>query len=169
MPIPERIHPNDLADYLEIMTKAVFQAGVSWALIDNKWNAFKEDFFNFDPVKVGAFTDKDVQRLMSDERLLRSKKKIYGTVQNARTLLHLDKEYNGFKNYLRSKDSYEQLSADMRKRFKFVGELSVYYFLFRVGEDVPPFESWLNTIEGDHPRMREMIERARESDPTAAR
>jgi hypothetical protein len=36
--------------------------------------------------------------------------------------------------------------------------MSVYYFLFRVGEPVPEFEDWIKTIEGDHPRMREMVE-----------
>jgi hypothetical protein len=42
-----------------------------------------------------------------------------------------------------------------------VGELSAYYFLFRVGERVPPFEEWEQTVPGDHPRMREMIALAR--------
>jgi hypothetical protein len=37
----------------------------------------------------------------------------------------------------------------------------VWYFLFRVGEPVPRFETWVQTIPGDHPRMREMVERAR--------
>lgn len=36
MAIPEKIKPTNLNDYLEIITKAVFQAGVSWAQIDNK-------------------------------------------------------------------------------------------------------------------------------------
>ena len=36
--------------------------------------------------------------------------------------------------------------------------MNVYYFLFRVGEPVPPFKSWIKTIKGDHPRMKEMIE-----------
>lgn len=169
MAIPERIHPTRLADYLEIISKAMLQAGVSWKLIESKWPAFKEVFEDFDPALVSKFSAKDIDRLMEDARILRSRKKLEATVKNAQTILDLDKEHNGFANYLRSKSSYEELSADMRKRFKFVGELSVYYFLFRIHEPVPPFESWLETIEGDHPRMKEMVELARQTDPSAGR
>jgi hypothetical protein len=42
-----------------------------------------------------------------------------------------------------------------------MGDMNVWYFLFRTGERVPAFESWVQTIRGDHPRMREMVERAR--------
>jgi 3-methyladenine DNA glycosylase Tag len=169
MAIPERIEPKSLSDYLSVLSKAVFQAGVSWKLIDSKWPAFCEDFEGFDPERVAAFAQSDVDRLMQDERLLRSRKKIEGTIYNAKLILDLDREHKGFRNYLRSKSSYQELSADIRKRFKFVGELSAYYFLFRVNEKVPPFEEWIVNIPGDHPRMKEMIELARKTDPTAAR
>ena len=33
---PERIQPNSLGDYLEIMTKAVFQNGISWRVVESK-------------------------------------------------------------------------------------------------------------------------------------
>lgn len=161
MSIPEQIDASRLADYLEIMTIALFQAGVSWSLIENKWDAFREAFHDFDPQKVAKLSKSDIDKLMSDTRIVRSRKKIEATVQNARTMLELDKEHKGFRNYLHSKKNYDELSADIRKRFKFIGELSVYYFLFRVKEPVPPFEQWSKTIEGDHPRMREMVDLAR--------
>jgi hypothetical protein len=39
--------------------------------------------------------------------------------------------------------------------------MNVWYVLFRCGEPVPRFEPWVKTIKGEHPRMREMVERAR--------
>jgi 3-methyladenine DNA glycosylase Tag len=155
--IPRQIENAQLSDFLEVMTKAVFQAGMRWALIDSKWENFREAFANFDVAKVASFTEADIDRLSEDPGIIRSRKKIEGTVKNAQTILALDKDYRGFRNYLHSKKSYEELSADMKKRFKFFGELNVYYFLFRVQEPVPPFEEWVQTIEGDHPRMREMV------------
>jgi 3-methyladenine DNA glycosylase Tag len=92
---------------------------------------------------------------------MRTYKKIIATVENARTLLALDREHGAFRTYLRSFAGYPELAADLRARFRFLGELSVYYFLFRVGEPVPRFEDWETTIPGDHPRMREMIAHAR--------
>jgi 3-methyladenine DNA glycosylase Tag len=160
--IPEQIDPKGLSDYLEIMTKAVFQAGVSWALVDRKWDGFKRAFKNFDPPAIAAFNEEDIERLMSNEEILRSKNKITGTIKNAMTMLALEKEFGTFKNYLHSKNNYVDLSTDIRKRFKYVGELSVYYFLFRVKEPVPPFDDWITTIEGHHPRMKEMVDLAKE-------
>jgi 3-methyladenine DNA glycosylase Tag len=158
--IPDVIEPQKLDDYLEIMTRAVFQAGVSWALVDKKWAAFRKAFADFDVERVSRFDEDDMKRLCEDEGILRSKKKIQATVENAQIMRELDKEHGSFSAYLHSFASYEALSNDIRRRFRFVGELSVYYMLFRVGEPVPPFDAWVRTIPGDHPRMREMVEQA---------
>jgi|SRR5271165_551647 len=161
MPIPEPLEPQSLADYLAVMSRAVFQAGLSWKLIESKWDAYRRLFDDFDPVRVAAYDDTDIDRILADGGIVRTRKKIAGTVQNARTLLALEREHAGFRNYLRSFPSYAELVAELRKRFAFLGDLSAYYFLFRVGEAVPRFEEWETQIPGDHPRMREMIALAR--------
>jgi len=158
--IPARAKPRSLDDYLEVMTRAVFQAGVRWSMIAARWEDYRRAFYDFRTDRVAAFDDLDVQRALQ-EQILRSPKKVRATVANAQTLLILDKEYNGFKNYLRSFSSYDRLCADFHERFKFMGPMNVWYFLFRVGEEVPQFEQWVETIPGDHPRMREMVEKAR--------
>lgn len=166
MSIPEQITPTRLGDYLEIMSKAVFQAGLSWSQIDKHWDGFLEAFHNFDADKVAGYGEEDINRLMEHPEVVHSRKKIVATIANAKTILELDKQHGGFANYLRSKSSYEELSRDLRKKFKFLGDLSVYYFLFRVKEPVPVFEEWITTVEGHHPRMREMVEHARKKAET---
>jgi len=160
--IPERFEPSGLADYLAVMSQAIFQAGLSWALIASKWEAYLRLFEGFNPTIVAAFGEGDIERLMTDGGVVRTRKKIVATVENARTMLALERDFGSMRAYLRSFDTYESLAADLRKRFKFLGELSAYYFVFRVGERVPRFEEWEKTIPGDHPRMREMIGQARE-------
>jgi hypothetical protein len=155
--IPERIEPQKLGDYLAILTRAVFQAGLSWALIESRWDDFRRAFHDFDPQRVAALSDAEISWLAEESAIPRSRKKIAATVENAKTLLALDREYSGFANYLRSFDGYDALRADIRRRFKYVGDLSVYYFLFRVGEPVPPYVEWAKTVEGTHPRVREML------------
>jgi 3-methyladenine DNA glycosylase Tag len=162
MAIPEPIQPQRLADYLAVMSRAVLQAGLSWKMIETRWNDYLRLFEGFDPIVVAAFDSTDVERILADGGVVRTGKKIYATIENARTMLALDKEHVGFANYLRSFGSYAATAADLRKRFKFLGELSAYYLLFRVGEPVPPFEQWEQTVPGDHPRMREMIALARQ-------
>ena len=161
MAIPKQIDAEKLADYLEVMTRAVFQAGVSWAMIDNKWDGFRKAFAEFDPVKVANFTAEDIDRLCNDASIMRSKNKIIATVNNAKALVAADSEFGEFKKYLRSKKNYKELAADLKKRFKYMGDMNAYYFLFRVKEEVPDFEKWIVTIDGEHPRMREMVELAK--------
>jgi 3-methyladenine DNA glycosylase Tag len=161
MAIPERALPESLAGYLAVMSRAIFQAGLSWKLIESKWDAYLRLFDGFDPVRVAHYGDADVERIMTDGGVVRTRKKIVATIENARTMLRLDGEHAGFAKYLRSFADYDALAADLRAQFAFLGPLSVYYFTFLVGERVPRFEEWEQTVTGDHPRMREMIARAR--------
>jgi 3-methyladenine DNA glycosylase Tag len=160
--IPEVVEPAGLADYLAILSRAIFQAGLSWKLIESRWADYLRLFEGFDPVLVAAFGEADVERIMSDGGVVRTRKKIVATIENARTLLELERSPGGFRAYLGSFASYAELARDLRARFAFVGELSAYYFLFRTGRPVPRFEVWEGTVSGDHPRMREMVALARE-------
>jgi hypothetical protein len=89
------------------------------------------------------------------------RRKVAATIDNARALGAIDREHGSVATYLRSFDSYDELAADFQKRFAFMGKMNVWYFLFRVGEPVPRFEKWVETIRGDHPRMHEMVLQAR--------
>ena len=60
MQAPEQIEAASLADYLDVMTRAVFQTGLSWRVIEAKWPGFREAFFSFDPKRVAAFTQEDM-------------------------------------------------------------------------------------------------------------
>jgi 3-methyladenine DNA glycosylase Tag len=154
-----RIADPTLSDHLAVMTRAIFQAGVSWAQIDGQWDRLVEAFEGFEPRKVARFGDKDVRRIMETPGILHSERKIRATIDNAKAMLTLEREHKSLGAYLRSHTSYAVLAADLRRTFKYVGDVSAYYYLFRVGEKVPPFGRWIKTVEGDHPRIREMVSR----------
>ena len=148
MEAPTQITPTKLGDYLEVLTKAVFESGMSWAIIEHKWAGFREAFKNFDPETIASFTPDDLDRLTNDTRIVRNRKKIEATVHNARTMIDLDREYKGFKNYLHAQGGFEPLLKDMKKRFKFVGAFGAYYFLHVVGEEVPAHDEFRAKIQG---------------------
>ena len=154
----KRIARPALSDRLAVMSRAVFQAGLSWAAIDAQWDALCHAFDGFDPRKVAAYDDAAVRRIMRHPGILHSERKVRATIRNAKTLLELDREHKGFRKYLRSHGSYGALVDDLKRRFAFVGDVSAYYFLFRTAEPVPPFKRWIKTVQGDHPRVREMVE-----------
>ncbi|MFL5799401.1 MAG: DNA-3-methyladenine glycosylase I [Actinomycetota bacterium] len=143
MEAPKRIRPKGLADYLEVTTKAAFQSGISWRVIEAKWDGFREAFFGFDPERVASLEPPDVDRLAEDTRIVRNRAKIEATVHNARIMLDLDREFGGFRKYLRSFGDFHALVKDMRKRFKFLGDTGSYFMLYVVGEQVPPHEDWM--------------------------
>jgi hypothetical protein len=159
--IPGVVEPASLANYLEVMTRAVFQAGVSWKQIAGHWPAYRDAFAAFDPIQVAAYDELDIERVLATPGILRMRRKVRATIANAASLVEADRRFGGFAVYLRSFDSYAALAKDVKKRFSFMGDMNVWYFLFRLGEPVPRFETWVETIPGDHPRMREMVARAR--------
>ena len=134
---PERIEVKGLGEYLEVLTKAVFQSGMSWRVVEAKWEGFREAFAGFDPETVAGLTPEDVDRLVEDTRIIRNRRKIEATIDNALELVALDREHGGFRDYLRSHGSYEETVKDLRKHFRFVGDTGAYYFLYVVGEEVP--------------------------------
>jgi 3-methyladenine DNA glycosylase Tag len=146
-----------LSDHLAVITRAVMQAGMSWAFIDARWDSYVAAFENFDVAKVAAYGDIDVDRLMNADGIIHSKSKINGTIRNARVLLELEREYGSIRAYQTSFADYDAARKDVNKRFAFMGDLSTYYWLFRTGATVPDLEEWMKTQERDHPRMREMV------------
>ena len=139
---PEKITPESLDDYLEIMSKSVFQSGMSWKVVDSKWPGTKEAFYDFDVHKVADLIEPDIDQLVQDTRVIRNRRKLEAVVSNAQSMLRLEKEYGAFQKYLRSQDSFDDTLKQMRKDFKFMGPTGVYVFLYIVGEEVPSHEEF---------------------------
>ena len=140
---PPQITPKSLDDYLEQMTKSAFQSGISWDVIIAKWPGFQQAFKAFKIKHVANLGPDDVDELMQDTRVVRNRPKIEATIHNAQTILDLDKEYGGFRKYLRSFKDFDALVKDMRKRFKFLGDSGCYHFLYVVKEKVPDWHVWM--------------------------
>jgi 3-methyladenine DNA glycosylase Tag len=135
---PEKITPKSLDDYLEIMSKSVFQSGMSWKVIENKWPEIREAFQGFDIQTVANFHEGDIEDLTKDRRVVRNHRKLTAIVSNARKILELDKTHGSFQQYLRSHGSFDTTLNAIRKDFKFMGPSGIYVFLYVVGEDVIP-------------------------------
>jgi len=137
MPIPPgRIVPQSLNDYLEIMTKSVFQSGMSWKVVDSKWPGIHEAFRGFDIQAVAAFDEDVLEDLARDTRVIRNRRKLAAIVHNARRMLELDQEHGSFQQYLRAHGDFDATLKAIRKDFKFMGPTGIYVLLYVTGEDV---------------------------------
>lgn len=133
-----------------------FQAGLSWITILRKRENFREAFANFNVEKVAGFTEKDVERLLKNEGIIRHRGKIEATINNARRAIELLEEQGSLSDYVwrykqdegtrPEKFNYETLititqteeskalSKDLKKRgWKFVGPTTIYAFMQSIG------------------------------------
>lgn len=150
MHAPTQIQPTALSDYLAVMSRVVLEPGLNWRVVESKWPGIAEAFDDFDVMRVAAYTPGDIERLMGDPQVIRNRRKIEAIITNAGEMLALDGAGGGFRDYLRSKDSYQALVADLRSRFHFIGESGAYQFLYTVGENVPTWDEWVETHPEAH-------------------
>ena len=139
---PEQIDPQSLDDYLEVMSKAVFQSGMSWRVVEVKWAGTREAFQDFDVQKVADYNAFDIEELAKDTRVIRNRRKLEAIVSNAQKMIDLDGEYGSFQKFLRSQDDFGDTLKALKKEFKFLGPTGSYYFLYVVGEEVPPHDEF---------------------------
>lgn len=130
-----RAGPDDR--YLSLMSLRVFRAGLKHSLVDARWPAFEEVFKGFDPRRVRAMSDEELEGLMGDTRLIRHWGKIKATRENAAAFCALQEDVGGFGNYLAEWPGERMVGLwdDMAKRFSQMGGNSGPYFLRMTGKD----------------------------------
>jgi DNA-3-methyladenine glycosylase I len=111
------------------------QAGLSWTTILNKQESFRKAYHNFDIKKVAAYKEKDFERLMNDAGIIRNRLKINAAIENAKTILALQKEFGSFKNWLEHHHpkNREEWTKLFKKTFKFTGGEIVNEFVMSIG------------------------------------
>jgi DNA-3-methyladenine glycosylase I len=128
-----------------------FQAGLAWITILRKRDAFRKAFKGFVPEKVARFTADDVERLMQDAGIVRSRTKIEATIGNARAYLAMQAAGEEFSAFIwgmaggkpivnetgkvpTQTPLSEEISKELKKRgFKFVGPVIVYAWMQATG------------------------------------
>lgn len=139
---PEQVKIDSIDDYLMVMTKVVFQSGMSWSVVEAKMPRIIEAMDGLNVKKVADYDERDIERLTGDARVIRNQRKLVAIRDNARRILDLEKEFGTFKNYLRSQDNFDATLKMIRKDFKYMGPMGIFYFLYVVGEDVPDHEDF---------------------------
>lgn len=146
----------------ELDSKALFaklildgaQAGLSWITILRRQEGYMAVFDNLDPDKVARYTDKKLEKILLDERIIRNRLKVFAARTNARAYLEMQDQGIDFSQHLWSfvegkpivnklrlitdfqatSPISDALSKDLKKRgFTFVGSTIVYAFMQAVG------------------------------------
>jgi len=144
---------NDLTLFEMLLLESA-QAGLSWETILKRREGYRKAFHNFDPKKVAAMSDEELEALREDPGIIRNRLKIYGARQNARVFLEIQKEFGSFDRYLwnfvkgkpivgswkslkeipPTTPESDALSKDLKKRgMTFVGSTIIYAYMQAVG------------------------------------
>lgn len=123
--------------YLSLMSLRIFRAGLKHSLVDAKWPAFEEVFHGFDPLRIRAMSDDEMDALLQDARLIRHGGKLRSVRDNAARMIALREERGGMGRYLADWPSEDVVGlwADIGKRFSQMGGSSAPYFLRMAGRD----------------------------------
>jgi DNA-3-methyladenine glycosylase I len=128
-----------------------FQAGLAWITVLRKREAFRAAFEGFRPERVAEFGEPEIERLLGDAGIIRSRAKIEATIGGARAYLEIEASGEGFAELCWSftdgavllgdgrelpakTDLSEQVAKELKRRgFKFVGPTIVYAWMQAVG------------------------------------
>lgn len=130
------------------------QAGLNWDTILKKRDGYRRLYKEFNPIEVAKFDEIEYNRLVNDKAIVRNKRKILSSIENAKAFLKVQEEFGSFYNYIwnftdgkqivneferqddmptESKLS-KQISKDMKSRgFSFVGPTIIYSYLQAIG------------------------------------
>ncbi|HLG86899.1 MAG TPA: DNA-3-methyladenine glycosylase I [Alphaproteobacteria bacterium] len=135
----------------EMLILEGFQAGLSWRTILARREGFRKAFKGFEPEIVAKFGARDIERLMRDPGIIRSRSKIEATIGNAKAYLAGEKAGEDFSKLVwgmaggkpipgdgkalpASTPLSEEISKALKKRgYKFVGPVIVYAWMQAVG------------------------------------
>lgn len=111
------------------------QAGLSWTTILKKQEGFRKAYHNFNIKKVAGYKEKDTARLLNDAGIIRNRLKVNAAIENAKTILQLQKEHGSFKKWLDAQHplSKEEWTKLFKKTFRFTGGEIVNEFLMSTG------------------------------------
>ncbi|WP_297849336.1 DNA-3-methyladenine glycosylase I [uncultured Desulfovibrio sp.] len=138
----------------EMLVLEGMQAGLSWLTVLKKREAFREAFDGFDPGKVARYGEATIQKLLTNEKIIRNRLKVNAAVTNARAFLAIQKKHGSFDNFIWAYVNHtpienhrktiadipattalsDQISRDLKKSgFKFVGSTIIYAFMQATG------------------------------------
>ena len=145
---------HDDKKQFEFLVLESAQAGLSWHTILKKRENYRKAYDGFDPIKVAKYDKAKTEELMQNAGIIRNRRKIEASINNAKKILEIQKEFGSFCNYIwgftggkpivnnwidisqipARTELSDKISADLKKRgFKFLGPVIVYSHLQAAG------------------------------------
>ena len=141
---------HDDHELFELLILETFQAGLSWECVLNKRENFRNSFDNFDIDKIIKYDSNKINSLMNNKGIIRNRKKIEATINNARIFKDIQSRWGSFNKYIwhytdnkviendfvfkTHSEISDTISKDLQKMgMKFVGTTIIYSYMQAIG------------------------------------
>lgn len=145
---------HDDRKHFEMLILEGAQAGLSWETVLKKRDAYREAFHQFDPRKVAAMTDAELEACLQNPGIIRNRLKVFAARKNAQAFLRIQEEFGSFDTYIwgfvnhrpivnrwrslkevpATSPESDTLSKDLKKRgMTFVGSTIIYAHMQAIG------------------------------------
>jgi len=84
----------------EMLSLGGAQAGLNWIIILKKRARYRDVFADFDPARVARFSEKKIRKLLEDPGIIRNRLKIQSTINNAKAVLRVQREFETFSDFI---------------------------------------------------------------------
>ena len=121
----------------QVLAYIPFFAGMKAMTVARKIPTIKAYFPDYET--VSRYGETDINRMLSDPKMLRHPGKIRAGVSNAKTVATLAKKHGSFKNYLRSlnfnrsQEDLEKAAKTLINTFVYMGPATAHHFLTDIG------------------------------------
>ncbi|WP_032123066.1 DNA-3-methyladenine glycosylase I [Clostridium amazonitimonense] len=145
---------HDDKKHFEFLILESAQAGLSWITVLRKREGYRKAYDDFDHIRVAEYDDNKVNELLQNPGIIRNKRKIESSINNAKQFIKVQEEFGSFDNYIWSfvenktivnawedisqapakTELSDKISKDLKARgFKFLGSTIIYAYLQAVG------------------------------------
>lgn len=131
---------RDDNDYFWVMVYVTFYSGFKAKTVTDKIQAIQDIFGDFE--KVAKYDETKIQKIIDSKKVIGHRLKINGIIHNANQIKAIRKQFGSFDNYLNSFGDTDndkilfELIKDLKKRFKYLGGITVFHFLIDIGFNV---------------------------------
>ena len=127
--------------YLELISKAIFASGFSWAVVEHRWPDLRREFYRFSATQLAPLDETDIERLRTSPGVISNERKISAVIEAARFVLDRRAEFGSIGRWLDGTGTFHERQKALR-RMRFIGPFGAYFVLSVAGHDVPDYERW---------------------------
>jgi len=145
---------HDDKKHFEFLVLESAQAGLSWSTILKKREGYRKVYQNFNPEIISNYDESDIQKLLNDPSIVRNRKKIEASINNAQRFIEVQNHFGSYDNFIWSfvdhkpirnawkdigqvpprTDLSDKIAKELKKRgFRFLGSTIIYAYMQAVG------------------------------------